>query len=68
LLGAGRGGLDPANSFAWIWAALEREISEDNTWKIHFITHRRATAEVITAGIVRFGGKLVSGRDPLPGG
>lgn len=60
LLGAGRGGLDPATSFAWIWAALEREISEDNTWKIHFITHRRATAEVITAGISKCGGRLMS--------
>ena len=63
LLGAGRGGLDPASSFAWIWAALEREIPRDNTWAIHFITHRRATAEVIVAGISRSGGTAVPGHD-----
>ncbi len=51
LLGAGRGGLDPALSFAWIWAALEREIPRDNTWAIHFITHQRVTAEIIVAEI-----------------
>ena len=63
LLGAGRGGLDPASSFAWIWAALEREIPRDNTWAIHFITHQRATAEVIVAGISRSGGTAVPGHD-----
>jgi O-acetyl-ADP-ribose deacetylase (regulator of RNase III) len=63
LLGAGRGGLDPAASFAWIWAALEREIPRDNTWAIHFITHQRATAEVIVAGISRAGGTVVPGID-----
>ena len=50
-----RAGLDPAASFEWIWAALEREIPRDNTWAIHFITHQRATAEVIVAGISRSG-------------
>lgn len=63
LLGAGRGGLDPASSFVWIWAALEREIPPDNTWAIHFITHRRATAEVIVAGISRSGGTAIPGND-----
>jgi O-acetyl-ADP-ribose deacetylase (regulator of RNase III) len=63
LLGAGRGGLDPASSFAWIWAALEREIPRDNTWAIHFVTHQRATAEVIVAGISRSGGTTVPGHD-----
>ena len=59
LLGAGRGGLDPATSFAWIWAALEHELLLDNGWAIHFITHQRATAEVIVAGISRSGGVVV---------
>jgi O-acetyl-ADP-ribose deacetylase (regulator of RNase III) len=63
LLGAGRGGLDPASSFEWMWAALEREIPRDNTWAIHFITHQRATAEVIVAGISRSGGTTVAGND-----
>jgi O-acetyl-ADP-ribose deacetylase (regulator of RNase III) len=56
LIGAGRGGLDPATSFAWIWAALEREIPQDNTWSIHFITHQRATADVIVSGLGHSGG------------
>jgi O-acetyl-ADP-ribose deacetylase (regulator of RNase III) len=63
LLGAGRGGLAPATSFAWIWTALEREIPRDNTWAIHFITHQRATAEVIVAGISRSGGTAVPADD-----
>lgn len=68
LLGAGRGGLDPATSFQWMWAALEREIPRDNRWRVHFITHQRATAEVIVAGISRFGGNAVNGSDgPLAG-
>lgn len=53
LLGAGRGGLDPAVSFAWIWATMEREISQDGGWEIHFVTRRRATADVIVAGLGR---------------
>ena len=68
LLGAGRGGLDPATSFTWIWAALEREIPRDNTWAIHFITHQRATAEVIVAGISRSGATAVLGDDGRPAG
>lgn len=55
LLGAGRGGMDPAVSFTWIWSALEREIRRDNSWHIHFITRRRATAEIIVAGIGQSG-------------
>jgi O-acetyl-ADP-ribose deacetylase (regulator of RNase III) len=53
LLGAGRGGLAPATSFAWIWGALAREVAGDSTWDIHFITRRQATADVIIAGITR---------------
>jgi hypothetical protein len=56
LLGAGRGGLAPAESFDWIWAALEQEVRADNTWELHFIAHRKAVAEVIVAGITRYGG------------
>ncbi len=60
LLGAGRGGLAPADSFDWIWAALEHEIRADNTWGVHFIAHRKAVAEVIVAGITRSGGTAVA--------
>ena len=51
LLGAGRGGLDPAVSFAWILTTVEREISQDGSWDIHFVARRRATADVILAGL-----------------
>jgi O-acetyl-ADP-ribose deacetylase (regulator of RNase III) len=47
LLGAGRGGLDPATSFAWLWTAVEREVGDDRPWTIHFVTRRRASAELI---------------------
>jgi O-acetyl-ADP-ribose deacetylase (regulator of RNase III) len=49
LLGAGRGGLDPATSFTWLWAALEREVPDDRPWTIHFVTNRRSSAELIMA-------------------
>ena len=62
LLGAGRGGMDPAVSFTWIWSALEREISRDNTWHIHFITRRRATADIIVAGIGQAGASALNER------
>lgn len=55
LLGAGRGGLDPATSFAWIWAALEREMRDGDRWDIHFITRQRVTADVILAGLAGTG-------------
>jgi O-acetyl-ADP-ribose deacetylase (regulator of RNase III) len=51
LLGAGRGGLAPAVSFTWIWAAVEREMRADSSWRIHFITHQRAAANAIVTGI-----------------
>ncbi|RNL65408.1 alpha/beta fold hydrolase [Nocardioides marmoriginsengisoli] len=40
LLGAGRGGLSPQESFKWIWPALEDELAQDPAWSIHFITKR----------------------------
>jgi O-acetyl-ADP-ribose deacetylase (regulator of RNase III) len=49
LFGAGRGALDPAVSFAWLWTALEREIREHGPWKVHFITRRRPLADLIVA-------------------
>lgn len=51
LLGAGRGGLDPATSLAWIWRAVEREMRTDDSWQFHFLTHRRVLADVIVAGL-----------------
>jgi hypothetical protein len=39
LFGAGRGGVDPRDSLAWIWAALERELSHDR-WEVHLVTSK----------------------------
>jgi O-acetyl-ADP-ribose deacetylase (regulator of RNase III) len=47
LLGAGRGGLDPATSFAWLWTSLARDIRDNGPWDIHFVTNRRTLAELI---------------------
>jgi O-acetyl-ADP-ribose deacetylase (regulator of RNase III) len=55
LLGTGRGGLDPATSFAWLWTLLERDIRENGPWEIHFITRRRALAELIVAKLSEAG-------------
>jgi hypothetical protein len=51
LLGAGRGGLSPAVSFAWLWTALERELRENGAWDVHFITRDRVTADLIVSGL-----------------
>jgi O-acetyl-ADP-ribose deacetylase (regulator of RNase III) len=55
LLGAGRGGLSAATSFSWLWAAIEREISESGPWDIHFITRHRAMADLVVAGLTEAG-------------
>ena len=52
LLGAGRGGLPATVSFSWMWAAVEREMRADSSWQIHFITHQRAAANAIVAGLL----------------
>lgn len=49
LFGAGRGALDPAVSFAWLWTALEREIRQYGPWEVHFVTRRRPLADLIVA-------------------
>ena len=55
LIGAGRGGLHPAASFAWLWSAIERDTEEHGPWDVHFITRRRAVADVILAKLVEAG-------------
>lgn len=51
LLGAGRGGMIPETSFSWLWAAVLREMRVGDAWEIHFITRRRATAELVLTGM-----------------
>lgn len=55
LLGAGRGGLHPATSLAWLWTSLERSIRENDSWEIHFITRRRSLAELIVTKLTEAG-------------
>jgi hypothetical protein len=55
LLGAGRGGMAPATSFAWLWAAVERDFRENGPWELHFITRRRLTADLIISGLAEAG-------------
>lgn len=55
LLGAGRGGLDPATSFTWMWAALERDVREHGPWEVHFITRRQSGADLIVAQLAKAG-------------
>jgi hypothetical protein len=55
LLGAGRGGLLPETSFAWLWIALERELTEHGPWDVHFITRRRTATDLIVAKLAEAG-------------
>jgi hypothetical protein len=43
------GALDPAVSFAWLWASLEREIGQYGHWEAHFATLRSPLAELIAS-------------------
>jgi O-acetyl-ADP-ribose deacetylase (regulator of RNase III) len=55
LLGAGRGGLDPATSLAWLWSAVDQEVREHGPWEIHLITRRQAVADTIVARLAEAG-------------
>jgi O-acetyl-ADP-ribose deacetylase (regulator of RNase III) len=47
LLGAGRGGMDPSVSLAWIWDALSQDLARDMSWEIHFVTRQPRLAEFV---------------------
>lgn len=53
LLGAGRGGLLPASSLAWILGALDLELAADGSWQIHFVAKDAEVIQVILAGLAR---------------
>lgn len=55
LLGAGRGGLEPATSVSWLWAALEREWRGDPEWEIHFIAKDRVMADLVLGALLEAG-------------
>ncbi|MFC8230562.1 hypothetical protein [Streptomyces sp. NPDC057287] len=47
LLGAGRGGLTPLESFGALWPAVEAELARGAPWDIHFVVRRHARADLI---------------------
>ncbi len=55
LAGAGRGGLDPATSFDWLWSALERQAAEASQWELHFFTKLRGIADLMAVRLSESG-------------
>ncbi|MFG2616678.1 hypothetical protein ACGFXC_03580 [Streptomyces sp. NPDC048507] len=47
LLGAGRGGIDPAESLAALWAAVEAELARGGRWNIHLLVRRPERALLV---------------------
>ncbi|QES24453.1 hypothetical protein DEJ46_06610 [Streptomyces venezuelae] len=47
LLGAGRGGLTPLESFGALWPAVEAELARRRDWQIHFVVRAHARADFI---------------------
>ncbi len=47
LLGAGRGGLTPLESFGALWAAVEAELARGAEWEIHFVVRRHARGDLV---------------------
>ncbi|WP_207944777.1 hypothetical protein, partial [Actinomadura rubrisoli] len=54
LFGAGRGQVDPAESFAWLWSSIEREARlgdlRPREWDLHIITRSPASAAAVIDG------------------
>ncbi|WP_030869352.1 hypothetical protein [Streptomyces sp. NRRL F-2747] len=47
LLGAGRGGLAPADSLAAVWAAVEAELARGGDWDVHLLVRRPERADLV---------------------
>ncbi|WP_329563064.1 hypothetical protein OG711_36485 [Streptomyces uncialis] len=47
LLGAGRGGLSPLESFGALWPAVEAELARGAPWQVHFVMRRHANADLV---------------------
>lgn len=47
LLGAGRGGLPPLESFDALWAAVEAELARGAEWDVHLVVRRHARADLL---------------------
>ncbi|MFF4318052.1 hypothetical protein [Streptomyces sp. NPDC001568] len=47
LLGAGRGGLAPAESLAAVWAAVEAELARGADWDVHLVVRSPERAQLV---------------------
>ncbi|OIJ65154.1 hypothetical protein [Streptomyces mangrovisoli] len=47
LLGAGRGGLPPLESFGALWTAVEAELARGAPWQVHLVMRRHARADLV---------------------
>ncbi|WJV46499.1 hypothetical protein [Streptomyces flavofungini] len=56
LLGAGRGGLSPLESFSALWAAVEAELVRGAELDVHFVVRRHARADLVERLLVGLGG------------
>ncbi|MEI5103900.1 hypothetical protein RB200_42275 [Streptomyces sp. PmtG] len=61
LLGAGRGGLSPLESFAALWAAVEAELARGAEWDVHFVVRRHARADLVERLLTGLGGEGAPG-------
>ncbi|MEO3807777.1 hypothetical protein ABGB17_02100 [Sphaerisporangium sp. B11E5] len=66
LFGAGRAGLPPETSFAYLWAALEPELSTSGPWDIHLITRRERTATAVISALLPPPDDLAKPGGPTP--
>ncbi|SFD25868.1 Appr-1-p processing protein [Streptomyces aidingensis] len=48
LLGAGRGGLAPADSAAWLAWAIREQLAADPRWQVQLVVRRREVAQALT--------------------
>ncbi|WP_157248212.1 hypothetical protein [Nonomuraea typhae] len=55
LFGAGRGGLDPATSFAYLWAGLEAELP--GPWEVHLLTRSAASSAAVLRALTELGAR-----------
>jgi O-acetyl-ADP-ribose deacetylase (regulator of RNase III) len=60
LFGAGRGGLEPEISFAYLWPGLEPEICRD--WDIHLLTRSAAGCTAVLRGLNELGARSAEER------
>ncbi|GAA1507906.1 hypothetical protein GCM10009677_45780 [Sphaerisporangium rubeum] len=51
VFGAGRGGLPPETGLAYLWAALEPELSVPGPWDVHLMTRKERTAAAVVTGL-----------------